>query len=38
MGSGVNMISVTLLAFVIGIPVIALMIWLIIGGKGGNQK
>ena len=38
MGSSVNMISVTLLAFVIGIPVVALMIWLMIGGKGGGQE
>jgi len=35
------MISVGLLlivAFVVGIPVLALMIWLIIGGKGGGQE
>ena len=32
------MIGMSLLLFVIGIPVLALMIWLIIGGKGGGLE
>jgi len=32
------MIRLSLLLFVIGIPVLALMIWLMIGGKGGGQE
>jgi len=34
----VSFVTLILLGMIVGIPVLALMIWLIIGGKGGNQK
>jgi hypothetical protein len=33
----VNLTTLIILGTIIGIPILALMIWLIIGGKGGGQ-
>ena len=38
MTAGISMLSLIIIGTVIGIPVLALMIWLIIGGKGGGQE
>ena len=34
---GVSMLSLIILGTIVGIPFLALMIWLMIGGKGGGQ-
>jgi len=34
----VSIVTLILLGMIIGIPVLALMIWLMIGGKGGGQE